>query len=365
MNKLLLDPDVNGDSGGVSSDELQHELTPGELMAQKTATDSGSGDDNTQAAAPDGNQDQDESTVGQALDAFDKMLKGGQSLPEGSLASTVTQGISRSRKFDGLDDEEKRMFTRMSNEAYARLYPQYLEHKKLKEDFETIKAENEKLKGQGIYEHENAFSITPEYQQLSDTVTRLGSEADFWQQQLALAKAGENWAPFIGYDDKGTARFGEPREGTPQAEAAIMACLTKAYTLQSQYSGQLESFKSQFSNQHKSFIGHLAETEKKIFQGADMVKLTKAAESKLNLFPAHIQRHPVTQSLAKALVVIDGLLAMIRTQKNSGNAKAVRNSIARAAGPVAGELSGAGQSGEGTVGNILKQMKEARAIGQA
>lgn len=368
--RLLLDPDVDGDQTGGSDGTTVQEHAGAPDSTQVIESTEQSQQDTVQQTQEDlatGTQESqvldENGTVGQALEQFNQILKTGKPLPQGALAATVTQGQPSSRKLEGLEPHEQAWFKKMGNEAYNALYPEFLSSKKLKTDYEALKLENEKLKGAHLYDEPDAFSIMPEYRELESTVGNLNAEASHWQEQLVRAKAGEEWVPLV-LSSEGKVVYGNPQPGTPMAEAQIMSALTKAYTLQQNYSGKLESYKSSFADKNKAFATELQETEKRIFAGADMVKLSKAAESKLSIFPAHIQRQPITQSLAKALVIIDGLTAMLNKHRKTATSRSITGNIARQAGPVNDRLSG-GSSGERKVGDVMKDFRAARAQGLA
>jgi len=55
--------------------------------------------------------------------------------------------INPARKFDGLEDDEKILFDQMSNQAYERVYPQYLKAKEYEKELNTLREQNKQLQG--------------------------------------------------------------------------------------------------------------------------------------------------------------------------------------------------------------------------
>jgi len=353
---LLLTPDPNGDgSGGSDVDTNTPESEDYSSAVNQT--------EETDALQTVDSAPLDESApIGEALDQFNKMLNSGETAP--SVREIVTRGLPASRKFDGLDENEKAWFTKMGNDAYNGLYPQFLEFKKLKTDFDSLKAENDKIKGAHIYDEPDAYMITPEFRQLQGAQDQLSAEASHWQEQLVKCKAGDDWIPIV-LNQEGKPCLGAPRRGSPQDEALILGALTNAYTLQQNVSGRLEAFKTQFSERNKAFVSDLQAVTQKVFAGADMAKLAKAAESKLKIFPTHTHRQPMVQAFAQALVLIDGLTAMIRGQKKQASSRQINNRTALGAGPTDSEVSGSPGAQGRTVGDTLKQMQAMRAQGLA
>jgi hypothetical protein len=335
-----------------TAEQIQKDNTP-QSTNEESSTDSNS------------NPIGDDQPLSRALEAFEQMKSSGQSHSHGALAAQVTRGVANSRKFDGLEEHEVKWFKAMDNDGYNNLYPKYLAQKTREKEFTDLQAENEKMKGASFFENDEAWTITPEYKQIASDSNRLQAEASHWEEQLALAQQGQPWSAIIKGPDGLPVIEDSTRIGDGAAVAQITAALTRAYTLQTNISNKMQAFNTEFKGKHQSFVSTLADIEKKIFAGADMTKLSKAAESKLSMFPSHIQKQPVTQSLAKALVVIDGLLAMFKNSRNSATSNNMRSSISRAAGPTDGEFQQSNMNGDRKVGDVIADFKKARAAGSA
>lgn len=360
-----MDEDTQSAEGNAESTAQAQDTGAGEnTAAQSTETNVATGEplhtpDNLESTIP--GDAAAFNSIGDALGAFEKLKSQGQEIQPGEPARVMTRGVPASRKFDGLEQDEIPLFKSMSNDAYNRLYPMFLEHKKLTSEHEKLKSDFEKNQNTHFYEQEGAWTLSPEYKTLSSNVQRLGSEVSHWQEQLALAAAGEPWTPLV-LDAQGNVVYGEPREGGPAAQAQIMSALTKAHSLQQTYGGKLEVYQEQFRNKHKEFVDSLQGVRKRIFQGADLDKLAKAAESKLQMFPSYLHKRPEVQTLAEALVIIDGMTALLKGRDSKANVAKVKQAIQANSGGGESVIGSEGRGNNGrTVGDVLSVMAKARA----
>lgn len=316
------------------------------------------------AVAPETSSDDSSSpsefTVGDVLKDFDSYEKG-KSLsvtkPDESTtdAPPVTKPNFKPRVYDGLDPHERQWFSKMGNEAYKALYPKYLEQKKSQEILTKLQEENEQLKGSHFFEHEGAWTLTPEYQELAQANTRIANEVDFWQQQLASILGG-NPHKVLELDENGKVVVSKEQESTPEAHALVLRQLNKAQLIQNQLASRFNEFSTQFKTKHSDYINGLKGVESRIFKGVDPVKLETAASKELEHFPAHVRGKPEVKLLAKSLVLIQGLVTQINKLQAGNSASAIKSKTASSSGPAGVASSGAAK--EGTVKAVLDEFRK-------
>ena len=298
--------------------------------------------------------------VKDALDAFEREL--GRKSDE---APVVPAPVKLARKFDGLEEPEVKMFKNMSNEAYNYLYPLLLEHKKLKPSYEDTQKKLEEARAVHFFEQEGAWKLTPQYSELSQHAQRLSAETAHWKQQLIAAEAGEQVRMLYQDPETNKIYLGDPEDVTPAHKSEIISALQRASTLQAKYSSDLASFEQGFKQKHTGYISRLKDLRAQVFQGADMEKLTKAAKTKLSMFPDYMQGRLETQLLAESLVLIDGLTSMIRNLQSGKRTTDIKAKTATNSGPTA-QSAQSGAAGTGKkVSNIIDEWKQARALGVA
>lgn len=316
------------------------------------------------AVAPETSSDDSvsppEFTVGDALKDFDSYEKNKPlpvTKPDESTtdASPVTKPNFKPRVYDGLDPHERQWFSKMGNEAYKALYPKYLEQKKSQETLAKLQEENEQLKGSHFFEHDGAWTLTPEYQELSQANTRIAGEVDFWQQQLASILGG-NPHKVLELDENGKVVVSAERESTPEAHALVLRQLNKAQLIQNQLASRFNEFATQFKTKHSDYINGLKGVAARIFKGVDPAKLEAAASKELAHFPAYVRGKPEVQLLAQSLVLIQGLVTQINKLQAGNSASVIKSKTVSSSGPAGVASSGAAK--EGTVKAVLDQFRQ-------
>lgn len=264
-----------------------------------------------------------------------------------------------SRDYSGLEPDEVEMFKQMSNRAYNGMYKRWLDAKKAIAEREDLRRQLEEQRSVHFYEQEGAWTLSPEYQQLSQGREQLSREANFWQQQLENLEAGNEWSDLM-LDANGRVVVGPPQPPSPQGKARVMSGLTQAHTMLNSLGSQISSFEQNFKSKHQSFASKLTQLEAQVLGGAENIKKLDAhIGKKLELFPAHMRGRQEIRSFARALLVIDGLTNLLRQAKGQATSAAIKTQTARSAGPT-GASGGAGGAAPQTVGAIYDEFKRAK-----
>lgn len=325
--------------------------------------------DASSVEAPDFNQNngdanqEGEATPGEkvsdALAAFQRANGNAPAKPVGHSGNQPYQKTGRD--YSGLDENEVRLFKKMGDESFRILKPQYLEAKQLRAEHEKLRADMEMASKASFFEREDAYEVMPEYKHEMQNVAILDNEISHWQNQIAAIREGQDWVAIIGYDNTGRPQYSAPQKPTPQAEAQIVNAITQGHVYKSNCLSKVENLKSKFSNDYKGFVGKLKEVENNLFPGTDTKVLEQAMEKKLPLFPSYTHANPIVRSLAKALVVIDGLTMLLNEKKTANTTAALKNKTAAAAGPRGGTLA-PGNTKPQTVGAAMDEFRRMRAL---
>lgn len=139
------------------------------------------------------------------IDLTQSAFNGNQQTPKPGDATPTPSNlpdVEDGRDMKGFNEEERKAFRKMSNEAFNFLSPKYREAKSLQPTIETLKQDNEKLKQQvqqapnmgdaNVTVNPNGFIFTPEFAQLTQHEQNHAFEANYWQEQLALLRSGKN-----------------------------------------------------------------------------------------------------------------------------------------------------------------------------
>lgn len=319
-----------------------------ELQTQEQPSSEQSSQDNTQSS------EQLNNTVGAALDRFDNELKRGSTA---AVASSQQQRQPKPRVFDGLDEQEAEYFRSMSNQAYAALYPQFLAAKKLKAEHDQLSKDLEQQRNLHFFEHEGAYRLIPEYSDLQQNGDQITAEIQHWQEQLALIEEGKPFRPLV-RNAKGEIVYGEEREPTPANKVAVLNALSQGHIYANNIREKLSQFESTFKQQHGSYLQQLQETRTRIFKGADLEKLSKAAATKLDMFPPAVRGKPEVKMLAEGMVIIEGLIKLVDDLK-AGQVSAVQRARTSVNNGPKNAAAGAAVGGGKTVGDALQDFKKA------
>lgn len=340
----MLNEDQNGGSEIPSTEVTSPEVATPEVQSQEP-----------QSPEPTPTPDAPLNPVSAALEAFEAAKTGD---PLQLTAQTKPQ--PKPRTFEGLEPEFIPAFKHMRNEVYDKLYPWYIESKKLKDEHAKLQQQLQEQSGAHFYEQEGAWTLSPEYQEKAQVVSQLSRETEYWQEQLANIESGGQWSPLMYDPDTGKFFKGPEQEPTPQAKAQVLAKLTQANTMLGQHNAELQNFEGNFKTKHQNYVSSLKGIEEKVFGKDNLEKLTKHAGKKLEMFPPHMRGRPETQLLAKALVLIDGLIATIRQKQGAANTNTMKAATAKSSGPVNAQSGAGGQNG-GKVGDVLDLFNKAKA----
>ena len=214
----------------------------------------------------------------------------------------------RARDFAGLSQDEVAIFQKMSNAAYDKLRPVYDAHKKIVERETQLKAREDSVTNalpKGVFDHEQAYTLAPQFNQLASTVQKLEFERGYWATQFAAIEVGEDYKPLM-IDAKGNYVEGKPQRATPAAKAEVMNNMTLATQLHSQHQQQLQQVQQSFTNRRAELVRGIQGHEKTLFgflEAADNPYKTVVQEV-LNAIPEEFRDHPLASWVAKSMATI-------------------------------------------------------------
>ena len=214
-----------------------------------------------------------------------------------------------SRDYTGLNEREVALFKRMSNEAYAELRPIYDNNKKLAEREAALKAREEavmKATPRGVYDHEQAYTLTPQYAELSHATNTMAFEREYWAKQLAAVEEGADWKPLI-KNAQGQYFEGKPEKATAQAKAELLQKLTIATQYHTHYTNQLAQVQQNHALHRQQLLNGMATYETKFFPffaGDAGKKYESELQNIRAAVPEEFRDHPMAGIAAKALLTV-------------------------------------------------------------
>jgi hypothetical protein len=258
---------------------------------------------------------------------------------------------TRARKFDGLADDEITLFKNMSQEAYNRLYPMFLDHKKSEERIKELETAAVTADQRRWYEEPNAYQLHPDYAAATATDSNLNTELSFWQEQLAAVEDNKPWNQLVYNDSNGKREYirGEVQDPSSMAKAQILSNISQCQQYKSTNANRIANIQQNFAGKYKSYNDSLSNADKTMFGKLELDKnpeLNNTYNEWLAQFPKEFRGQLPYQMLAKSAAVITGLVKKLRETE----AGAVRRQAVKATVVTGGPSNGSATSASGKTG---------------
>lgn len=207
--------------------------------------------------------------------------------------------------------------SRQSREAYAKLID---ENKQLA----TLKDAN-------YLQHEQAYTLSPDYQQLSQRTRLAQIEGRAWEQALLDIKAGKAFREITGFDKSGQPTFAAERVASDADEIRISRNLTKCEQAVENFGRDLQNYPQQFRQRVQQDFQQLDQIERDNFawvsdpklmehsveiEGQGQHTLNQIKENFMNAWPPYMRNLRPVQVAANEYIAIQVLKAKLREAKN-------------------------------------------------
>src|ERR1017187_8278883 len=121
------------------------------------------------------------------------------------------------------------------------------------------------LKDSNYLQHEQGYTLSPEYQDLQSKAYMANVEGQAWKQQLLNIRAGKPFRDVIGFNDNGTPKFGDEQPATDEADIRLSNNMQKCMSFAQQYQGQLQNIPQQFKQRIATDLQAMHEVQKQQF----------------------------------------------------------------------------------------------------
>lgn len=253
--------------------------------------------------------------------------------------------IARTKTVRDLTDippEHQKLFRAMSNEAFEYFMPLY---KKLQGfDIDKVKAEQEQYRTQveelsksRFYDHPDAYTLSEDYQSLSNVMNTINQHQHFYEQQLAAAEEGKP-VSFIQRNEKGVFVVGPPQQVTPQVKAQLQQQLIRLATDAQRGEVELGQLRKSYVESYKGYEKSLSGIFDQLF-GKHKDTLKTVAEKQLQTFPPHLRNRQEGQLLAYAMAAMQHVLAFKKVEQTKAAGEKIGREVAAAAGPTSDKLT--------------------------
>lgn len=195
------------------------------------------------------------------------------------------------------------------------------------------------LKDATYLQHEQGYTLSPDYQQLAQKSNFAMTEGQVWEQALLNIKAGKPFKPITAFDKNGNPVLGAEIQPTDQHEIQVtnnlQACIAESRRL----SGELNSYPSRFKNQVSQDLATIQQVQReKFFWEADpklldaTVEVEGQGEQKIrdiqsgfrSMFPPYLANTPGVQVAANVMVAMIIQGAELRQLRNTSQIATIK-----------------------------------------
>lgn len=249
----------------------------------------------------------------------------------------VAEPAQAGRDYTGLTADERTLFQRMSNDAYAKLRPIYDRHKAVEAREQEIARREASVKEalpKGIFEAEEAYTITPQYRQAAEYARAMEFEADYWTKQLEAIESGEDWAPLM-KDAEGRYVKGKAQAASVAAKSQVTRNIALATQYSAQAQGNVEAIRQTFAQRRSAVVEGVKSYEKKFFPffEGENNQHRPQIQQLLNAIPEELRDSPLAEGYAKAMLTVKLLNANMQALQKQLTVKQAAAADAKRGGP--------------------------------
>lgn len=265
------------------------------------------------------------------------------------------------RDYTGIAEADVPMFQRMSNEAYEKFRPIYDQHKQLTTENAQLKEQVAKggTAGQlppSYYDHPNAYTLTPEYNQAVLESQEAAAVLEHWRTQLDEVRNGaQEYQTLVRDPRTGQILLGAKIPVDMRSQSQLENIFMNANSQANQYQQKIGVIRDGFARTHQAAIKDLSDYEKAFFSPYEDGKhpLVPAIKDTLNQMHPAFRSNPLAPFVAKSIVTINALLRQLQTNGQKTPQDKVKDKVTaaqRKAGPIAtGAAAAPSKSDEGEV----------------
>jgi len=152
-------------------------------------------------------------------------------------AATKQDTKPTARDYTGFTGDEVAILKQMSNPAFEFATKHMKELKELRQQ-----------KPDSIYQHPDAYTLTPEYKSAQEDLKFTSFEERHWRQQLVNIRGGKPWQGLDGYNEKGEPVYSGPFKPSDEAEIDVNNAMLHATNVLGQKRCELAALQKTFKD---------------------------------------------------------------------------------------------------------------------
>jgi hypothetical protein len=189
-------------------------------------------------------------------------------------------------------------------------------------------------------QHDQGYTLSPEYQQLQSKGYFAQTEGQCWEQALLAIKAAKKFRDITGFDKNGKPVLSEEREPSDADEIRIAGNLSACTNAVQQIGGQLQTFPQRFKQQIQSDLQAVEAVRKERFawvadpklleysvnvEGSGDKKLKDIKSDFKSMLPIYWQSSPIAEVASDLFVAMIIQGAELREAKNGQTVAQIKN----------------------------------------
>ena len=246
-----------------------------------------------------------------------------------------------------LDPDLAPVFKQMSNDAFNKLKPIVLAHKKAQDELNARNARIAELeKGripESYYEHPQGYVLSPEFIQASEEFNSAQRLHDHWKKQLVAVREGAATYKDIAFNEQTNRYELVDRTADAIGESNILSQINAAQYAISEKQQAIRSMSTSYKARHGEVTNWVRTTESKLFPLFDAPehkdKFDPVIQDTINKLPPAFQHSPLARMLAKSLVTNQHLSMILNSQTQAPKQAATISAEQQRAGPTAGDTT--------------------------
>jgi len=279
----------------------------------------------------------------------------------------------QARDYSDLDADIAPLFKNMSNDAFNKIKPIVIEHKRIKTELAAKDAEIVELKKGGLppsyHDNPNGFVLDPAYLAADSQVATAETILNHWERQAEAIRQGAAEIDVLGTNEQGQLVIKGKAKADKNVEGQVGQIIAGARNQLVKVAATAETLKTNFATRYQAAQRWLSDYEGRayqVFNTEQGKQFIPQVEAILKEFPVEYRNHPLARMAAKGLMTNNHLATLlIQMQQKMGNGNGVvqqqqtqtavnkngkqtAQEQQRRAGPTTADTGAASSSGKGS-----------------
>lgn len=284
------------------------------------------------------------------------------------LSSEESEQEIKRRNYEGLNDLELASVKKLKNYAYEKVKPLVESHKTLREKVQQLEQQiSMSEKGTvplSYYENEQAFTLSPKYQELSSKFDRADYEKEFHSNELIKFRKGEPYRMIVDWDSKtGQPIVSQPRtpEDDPIGDTRLQDLISNSSTQQAAIKREASELQASFKATREAATTRVRQIMEQHYN--NLIEPLRPAKEEMQAIkqrniPAEFQDHPLSDLASASIAVVIRQAKLLQKAHQRLAAKSKTQDDRELAGPRKNKTKGNSASRQNSSVIDLEKLEE-------